>query len=100
MRVSWVVCLALATLVQLCRCDLQQSVHVVVSNHLDIGFHSGYGADVPGTDINVINHYFTEYFPKAIEIAEELRGRDNTTDALKYMTHVSVYIHIHSERLP
>lgn len=41
-----------------------QTVHVVFSNHLDIGFD---GIDpVLGTDDAVINKYFDEYFPRAV----------------------------------
>lgn len=50
------------------------TVHLVFSNHLDIGFNSQLPG-VPGTDASVINCYFHEYFPRAIATAAEMRRR-------------------------
>lgn len=41
-----------------------KTVHVVFSNHLDIGF-DGIGEQL-GTDDAVINKYFDEYFQRAV----------------------------------
>lgn len=47
-----------------------KTVHVVFSNHVDIGFDG-----IPpqlGSDDNVINKYFNEFFPRAIKTAANL----------------------------
>ena len=49
------------------------TVHVVFSNHVDIGFD---GIDPQlGTDDNVINKYFDRYFPKAVSALKPCSGR-------------------------
>jgi hypothetical protein len=67
-------------------------VHLIFMNHLDIGFD---GIDpVFGFAANVINKYFTVYFPKAIDTAEQLAQRGGP-EQLIYTTHawlVSFYL--------
>ncbi|CAE7237749.1 unnamed protein product [Symbiodinium sp. CCMP2592] len=46
-----------------------RKVHVVSSNHLDIGFD---GIPEIGYDNNVINRYFSVYFPRAIDTASKV----------------------------
>lgn len=88
------------------------TVHVVFSNHLDIGFHSNL-SDVPGTDLAVIDRYFRHHFPKAISTALDFhdkqqnlsredwtawdvdRGSVSSFYGYKYLTHawlVSLYL--------
>eukprot|EP00884_Botryococcus_braunii_P018962 jgi/Botrbrau1/574/Bobra.0010s0040.1 len=85
-------CLAfIFILIRTCSSERQQ-VHIVFSNHLDIGF-DGLGTEL-GTVDNVLDRYVQSYFPKAIEIAQELRDRGGP-EQLKYMTHswlVSMYL--------
>ena len=54
-------------------------VHVVFSNHLDVGF-----APSPGLADNVVNRYFETYFPRAINLANEMR--DETDDRYIWTT--------------
>lgn len=68
------------------------TVHLVISNHLDVGF-GGIGPFL-ATDVQVINTYFSVYFPKAIEVARKLRERGGE-EQLKWMTQsflVSMYL--------
>ncbi|EIE25882.1 hypothetical protein COCSUDRAFT_46416 [Coccomyxa subellipsoidea C-169] len=59
------------------------NVHIVFSNHLDIGFDKdGKG----GTDNDIINFNFEEHYPAAIKCANELRQLGGT-ERMKYMTH-------------
>ena len=58
--------------------DSIERVYIVSSCHLDLGF-----AD---TLVNIVNRYFDNYFPKAIEIAEELR-QYNHKERLVFTTH-------------
>ena len=53
------------------------TVHLIQSNHLDVGY----------TDnaVNVINQYFTEYFPRAAGIGAQLRSLGGP-ERLKWMT--------------
>lgn len=65
-------------------------VHVVFTNHLDVGF-DGISPTL-GFAFNVMNKYFDVYFPKAIELAEQVR---NSTLSFVYTTHpflVSLYL--------
>ncbi|KAK9917700.1 hypothetical protein WJX75_007317 [Coccomyxa subellipsoidea] len=62
----------------------KRTVHLVFSNHLDIGFDGI--SPLIGTDNNVVNVYFDLYFPKAIAVDEVLRKRDGH-QRLKYLTH-------------
>lgn len=56
-----------------------KTVHVVFSNHLDIGFD---GIDPAlGTDDAVINKYFDEYFPRAVRHRFSWNGGDGVFDA-------------------
>ena len=62
-----------------------KNVHVVYSNHLDVGFTN--------FAIDVINDNFNEFFDRAIRTAEEAKSINIT---YKYMTHcylVSLYLH-------
>ena len=54
------------------------TVHVVFSNHLDIGF-----AD---TSANIVNEYFDTYFPAAVNFTETLRSI-KYADSYTWMTH-------------
>lgn len=77
-----------------------QRVHLIFSNHLDIGFHSDL-PDTPGTDSNVLSHYFKDYFPAAVAVAEEMRQRGGT-ERYRYLTHsflVSLYLNDCPEKL-
>jgi len=70
-----------------------QRVHLIFSNHLDIGFHANL-PNTPGTDNNVLSHYFKDYFPAAVAVAEEMRQRGGI-ERYKYLTHsflVSLYL--------
>jgi len=70
-----------------------RNIHVIFSNHLDIGFHSNIEG-VPGTDAAVITRYFRDYYPAAIAVAEELRQRPGQ-HRFRYLTHsflVSLYL--------
>ncbi len=66
-------------------------VHVVFSNHLDVGFD---GIDpILGFSRNVVNRYFDVYFPRAIETANAMRALG--TDRFIWMTQswlVSFYL--------
>ena len=55
--------------------DSTERVFIVSSSHLDLGF-----AD---TLVNIVSKYFDNYFPKAIEIAEELRQYNHKEHLLK-----------------
>jgi hypothetical protein len=53
-----------------------KTVHIVFSNHLDIGFD---GIDPQlGTDDAVINKYFDEYFPRAVRDLDAARDSKQT----------------------
>ena len=76
------------------------TVHVIVSNHLDVGFNT------VGTDpwqwlaADVLNEYFRTYFPRALQVARELKemaanGTNPHNDTLTWTTHpwlVSLYL--------
>jgi hypothetical protein len=77
-----------------------QRVHLIFSNHLDIGFHSNL-PDTPGTDANVLSRYFRDYFPSAIAVAEQMRQRGGP-ERYRYLTHsflVSLYVNDCPEKL-
>jgi hypothetical protein len=62
------------------------TVHLIQSNHLDVGYTN--------TARNVINQYFTSFFPRAIKVGQDLRAK-NGTERLKWMTQtylVSLYL--------
>lgn len=70
----------------------ETTVHVVFSNHLDIGFAMD---PFTGYDNTVINTYFTEYFPRAIWLDKWMRELDTKGDRYRYMTHsylISLYL--------
>lgn len=53
-----------------------EMVHVLFMNHLDVGFSGGsHNPDLPGFAYEVINLYFHEYFPKALETSRILKER-------------------------
>jgi len=71
-------------------------VHVVFSNHLDVGFD---GIPNLGYSINVINTYFDVYFPRAITTANQMRQK-HTGDRYIWLTQswlVSLYLDCPSE---
>ena len=47
-------------------------VHLVMMNHLDVGFGEQNGSQT-GYINNVLNEYFEVYFPRAVQVAGELR---------------------------
>jgi len=55
------------------------TVHLVFSHHLDIGLNEGvrYAAFCAGFATNIIQQYFDEFIPRAINIASELRDDDD-----------------------
>ncbi|CAL5224396.1 g7077 [Coccomyxa viridis] len=61
-----------------------KTVHIVFSNHLDIGFDGI--SPLIGSDDNVVNVYFNSYFPKAIAVDDILRKRGGK-ERLKYLSH-------------
>ena len=66
------------------------TVHVVFMNHLDVGYN---GIPQTGYINNVMNTYFQEYFPRAVELAEAVQQL-SPTDSFVYTTHpwlVSMY---------
>ena len=68
-------------------------VHVLFMNHLDVGFASGHGEERPGLAATVLDIYFNEYFPKALEVAEAMRSTGD--DRFVYTTKawlVSLYL--------
>ncbi|KAL0047364.1 hypothetical protein WJX82_001496 [Trebouxia sp. C0006] len=60
-----------------------EKIHLIFSNHLDVGF-DGINP-TPGTDFNVINKYFTEFFPQAIATSQTLAERGGR-ERLQWMT--------------
>lgn len=73
--------------------DGVKRVHLIFSNHLDIGFHSGLPL-TPGNDANVLSRYFKEFFPAAVQVAESMRARGGN-ERYRYLTHsflVSLYL--------
>lgn len=62
---------------------LPKRVHVVAMNHLDVGYN---GIPDVGLVNNVLNRYFTLYFPRAVAIAEAMHAL-NGTDTFIYTTH-------------
>ncbi|DBA72016.1 TPA: hypothetical protein ACH3X2_010755 [Trebouxia sp. C0005] len=60
-----------------------EKIHLIFSNHLDIGF-DGINP-TPGTDFNVINKYFTEFFPQAMDTSQTLAERGGR-ERLRWMT--------------
>ena len=66
-----------------------ETVHVVFSCHLDVGFGI-FPTTTPGLDSTVLNTYFHEHFPNAIRVAEELRSRGGP-ERLVFLTHVGCH---------
>lgn len=46
-----------------------ENIHVIFMNHLDVGYN---GIPQTGFIANVVNTYFQEYFPRAVNIAKEM----------------------------
>ena len=66
------------------------TVHVVFMNHLDVGYN---GIPQTGYINNVLNNYFQEYFPRAVELAEAVKQL-SPSDSFVYTSHpwlVSMY---------
>lgn len=66
-----------------CSVSGREKIHLIFSNHLDVGF-DGINP-TPGTDFNVINKYFTEFFPQAIDTSQTLAERGGR-ERLQWMT--------------
>lgn len=67
--------------------DSIRKVHLVQSNHLDVGFDD--------TALKIINLYFDEYFPAAVETARALAKNNNAPERLVWMAQpyiVSLYL--------
>ena len=60
-----------------------KNVHVVFMNHLDVGYN---GIPKTGFINNVLNTYFMEYFPRAIQLAYEMQNVDPDSRFI-YTTH-------------
>ena len=60
-----------------------KNVHVVFMNHLDVGYN---GIPKTGFINNVLNTYFMEYFPRAIQLAYEMQNVDPDSGFI-YTTH-------------
>ena len=61
-----------------------KNVHVVFMNHLDVGY-DGIGS-ATGFVNNVLNKYFTEYFPRAIKLAHLMNDIESDVGFI-YTTH-------------
>ena len=61
-----------------------KKVHVVFMNHLDVGYNGIYPQI--GYINNVLNRYFTEYFPQAVELGSLLTEM-HSEDTFVYTTH-------------
>ncbi|XP_025114212.1 uncharacterized protein LOC112576153 [Pomacea canaliculata] len=64
--------------------SLIRKVHLIFMNHLDVGYDGIY--PTVGFALNVINKYFTEYYPRAVSLAEGLR-LFGFQERLVYTTH-------------
>ena len=72
--------------------QLITDVHIIAMNHLDVGYNG-----IPGLGLinNILNEYFSTYFPRAISVAQELTKRGNAP-RLIYTTHawlLHLYLH-------
>jgi len=58
-------------------------VHIIAMNHLDVGYNG-----IPGLGLinNIVNRYFSVYFPRAISVAQDLTARGEAP-RLIYTTH-------------
>ena len=76
------------------------TVHVIVSNHLDVGFNTVGTNPWQWLAADVLNEYFTTYFPRALQVARDLNemaanGTNPHNDTLLWTTHswlVSLYL--------
>ena len=69
-------------------------VHIVSMSHLDVGY--------TGSIAYTLNSYFTNFFPTAIQVQNELDAMklNNTNVALRYITHPwLVYLYLHCDEL-
>lgn len=71
-----------------------EKVVIIQSNHFDGGYTAAheplrYETRYTGALLDVLNMYFTEYYPAAIATAAELRRRDGP-EQLRYMTHAYI----------
>ncbi|XP_067655022.1 uncharacterized protein [Haliotis asinina] len=67
-------------------------LHLIFMNHLDVGYNGIF--PTLGFVNNVINRYFTVYFPRAVNISQQLRS-EGYMERLVYTTHpwlVSLYL--------
>jgi hypothetical protein len=67
-------------------------VHIIAMNHLDVGYNG-----IPGLGLinNIVNRYFSVYFPRAIAVAQALTARGEGP-RLIYTTHpwlLHLYLH-------
>lgn len=60
-----------------------ENIHVVFMNHLDVGYN---GIPETGFIANVVNTYFQEYFPRAVNIAKEM-NIVNPNESFIYTSH-------------
>ncbi|KJE93927.1 hypothetical protein CAOG_004643 [Capsaspora owczarzaki ATCC 30864] len=71
-----------------------KTVHVVYSNHLDVGFADNEVGEL-GFAANVVNTYFTDWFPKAINTSDAMRALHGGKDRYIWLTQawlVSLYL--------
>ncbi|XP_071097043.1 uncharacterized protein [Haliotis cracherodii] len=69
-----------------------ETVHIIFMNHLDVGYN-GISPTV-GFINNVLNTYFQLYFPRAVQLSQQLR-HDQYEETFIYTTHpwlVSLYL--------
>ncbi|XP_022328600.2 uncharacterized protein LOC111127633 isoform X2 [Crassostrea virginica] len=67
-------------------------VHVIFMNHLDVGY-DGIHSEI-GFINNILNRYFVEYFPRAVNLSQQLRAGEYVENFI-YTTHpwlVSLYL--------
>lgn len=72
--------------------DNVKYVHVIFMNHLDVGY-DGISPEI-GFINNILNRYFNEYFPRAVNLSEQLRAGEYVENFV-YTTHpwlVSLYL--------
>ncbi|XP_052801286.1 uncharacterized protein LOC128232002 [Mya arenaria] len=72
--------------------DPIKDVHIIYMNHLDVGYN-GISPKI-GFINNVINAYFTEHFPRALNLSDELK-QGGYVETFIYTTHpwlLSLYI--------
>ena len=73
--------------------DWVKKVHIVSMNHLDVGY-DGIPGKQSGFINNVLHYYFHEYFPRAVQLGNDLK-EGGYTETFIYTTHpwlVSLYL--------